>query len=79
LSVGVKRGVEIVEESELVGLNGERCVVAGEGRVVGRVEEEAKEFGARGDGEGVVELGTRQACRGVGDLIGGRGLCGCLL
>jgi len=54
-------------------------VVAGEGRVVSRVEEEAKEFGARGDGEGVVELGTRQACRGVGDLIGGRGLCCCLL
>jgi len=46
LSVGVKRGVEIVEESKLVGLNGEGCLVAGKGRVVGRVEEEANEFGA---------------------------------
>ena len=79
LSVSVKRGVESVEESELVGLNGERSLVAGKVRVVGRVEEEAKEFGAWGDGEGVVELGTGQACTGVGDLIGGRRLYCCLL
>ena len=44
LSVGVKGGVESLKKSELVGLNGERCVGAGKGRVIGRVEEEAKEF-----------------------------------
>ena len=79
LIVGVKRGVESVEESEQVGCKGERSLVAGKGRVVGRVEEEAKEFGAWGDGEGVVELGTGQSCSGVGDFIDGKRLCCCLL
>jgi len=78
LSVGVKGGVESLKKSELVGLNGERCVGAGKGRVIGRVEEEAKEFGACGDWKRVIELGTGQACSGEGDLIGGRRLCSCL-
>jgi len=46
LSVGVKRGIESVEESKLVRLNGEGCVGAGKGRVVCRVEEETNKFGA---------------------------------
>jgi len=75
LSVGVKRGIESVEESKLVGLNGEGCLGAGKGRVVCRVEEEANEFGACGDWKGVIELGTGQACGGEGYLIGGRRLC----
>ena len=32
------------------------------------VEEEANEFGACSDGEGVVQLGMGQACNGEGDL-----------
>lgn len=67
-----------MEKGELVGLIGEGCIGARKGSVLSRVEEEAEEFGARGDWEGVAETGTGQACGGVGHLIGRRRLCCCI-
>lgn len=63
-------GVETVE-SEVVAMNGEGCLCTGKGRVRSWVEEEAKEIGAWGYREGIIELGTRQTCRVVGYLKGG--------
>lgn len=42
----------------MVALNFEGGIGVGKGRIRSWVEEETKEFGAWGNGEGVVELGT---------------------
>jgi len=50
----------------MVAMNGEGCLCRRKGRVRSGVEEEAKEIGTWCYGEGVIELGTRDACGGVG-------------